>query len=1485
MPETRPATPPPPPAAPPTKRRRPLWPWFAGLAALLVVLLAGAVPALMASLRSPSGTAWWLARLPGVTVTAPEGALLGDFSATALDVDTAGSTVRLRDVRWRGLDLTGSSVRGAWVALKADTVEIGRVEVIDKPLPPQPATPTTAPRDLRLPVTAQIGSLKVGEVKLAALGEQPIRDIEARISVGADDGARHRIELTQLAWGLIRLSGFAQAGADGDMPVDAQLALSQAALTNNAAGLRAPPLAGTLKLQGPLQQLALQATLRSVDAQGTTAAATATASGDLLDANALVQPFASWPVSALEARVNKLDLARFTDAAPKTELSGTASVASPAVDQPATLQLAIDNALAGLWSDTQLPLRRATLTLLARPDQAATSLTLRELVAELGSATKPAGRISLTGRNDTQGWAVDARLQDVRPDALDARAPQLTLSGPLSATGSAPATDKPQTLALKGELAGQLLAAGLPGNAPRDVTVDLDAGLVQQPNGGMALDLRRTRLAAGPSQAALNGKVVRDATAAPWQVKLAGDFRAFDPLLWWPGARESALRRGATQINGTAAVDLVWKGLPADAQAPETPASAAKTATQVAGKGGAPVWQAVFAAFTGQAQLKLANSQVAGVPLQADLSVGSDDQGAGRADAALNLADNKLVAKARLAAQPAPGDLAEFDIRAPALQKLQPLMNLLPASGPPPKKGAKPTVPALAGQVEGQASLRGRWPDVSSQGKLTIRGLAAGADNALKTGDVQWKLGTTVDAPAQIDAALRGLLLAGQPVESADVALKGTARAHQFELKTRAALESPQRGAPAAKNAQGEATPPRKAADLLLKLQGGLRHDAPALAVAQGSGTTSAWQGTVQELVAADVANPGAPWLQARGLQAAVQWSDAAMGVELQPGRIDFKAGPTASAIRWTKAVWQQARSAPNAKASAAAQFDVQATLDPVAVAPLLAHLQPELGWDGDLVIGGRVSMKSSPAVSADIVVERQKGDLVLTTDDGTRQALGLTELRVALTANNGTWTFTPRVAGKATGTATGSVVARTAPGALLPDAGTPVQGGIDVNVSSLEALASWVPTGWRVGGSVQSRATVGGTLGGPELTGRVNAQKLSVRNVLQGVNITDGEVAVTLSGDSARIERFVAKAGSGTLTITGGAKLGASPNATLQLVADKFQVLGRVDMRVVASGQAQLRIASDRIALDGKLAVDEGLIDFTKGDAPSLSDDVVVTRAKPAASAPAMKGATPGPGGTVVTRGGAQPEGPAAAQPVATPRTLAMNITLSLGEQLRLKGRGLNTRLAGDLKITAPGGAVAVNGQVRTVGGNYAAYGQKMTIDRGLLTFSGAPGNPRLDIEATRPQTDIRVGVQVTGNAINPRVRLFSEPDLPEVDKLSWLVLGRTSGGLGRTDTALLQRAAVALLSGEEEGVTTQLTKAIGLDDISLRQTDGEVKETIVTLGKQINERVYVGYERGLNGTTGYFQLIYRIAQRFTLRGQTGSDNAIDAVYTWRWK
>jgi translocation and assembly module TamB len=532
-------------------------------------------------------------------------------------------------------------------------------------------------------------------------------------------------------------------------------------------------------------------------------------------------------------------------------------------------------------------------------------------------------------------------------------------------------------------------------------------------------------------------------------------------------------------------------------------------------------------------------------------------------------------------------------------------------------------------------------------------------------------------------------------------------------------------------------------------------------------------------------------------------------------------------------------------------------------VAALLARLQPNFGWGGDLTLSGRFKVRSAPTFSADIVLERHAGDLTVTEETVT-QSLGLTDLRLALNADNGVWSFTQGLAGKTLGVAAGAVVARTSPTATWPAPDTPIQGVLELQVANLGAWGTWVPAGWRLGGALRISAGIGGRFGAPEYTGEIHGRNLGVRNLLEGVNVTDGMVDIRLQGSTARIERFTAKGGSGTVRLEGGGTLGAAPQARLSLVAETFQLLGRVDRRITTSGRAELSLDQRSIALDGKFMVDEGLIDFTRGDAPKLSDDVTVERAPPPQGAPRP---------------------PAAAGTTSGGRQLALNLEVNLGEQLRLRGRGLQTGLQGNLRLTSPDGQLAVNGRVRAVGGSYNAYGQRLTIDRGQVTFNGPVNNPRLDIEATRPNADVRVGVAITGTAANPRVRLFSEPDLPDIDKLSWLILGRASDSLGRTDAALMQRAAFALLAGEGESKSDQIINAIGLDEISLRQDEGELRGTIITLGKKLSERWYVGYERSLNATEGSWQLIYRIAQRFTLRTQFGLDTSLDLIWSWRWQ
>jgi len=109
-----------------------------------------------------------------------------------------------------------------------------------------------------------------------------------------------------------------------------------------------------------------------------------------------------------------------------------------------------------------------------------------------------------------------------------------------------------------------------------------------------------------------------------------------------------------------------------------------------------------------------------------------------------------------------------------------------------------------------------------------------------------------------------------------------------------------------------------------------------------------------------------------------------------------------------------------------------------------------------------------------------------------------------------------------------------------------------------------------------------------------------------------------------------------------------------------------------------------------------------------------------------------------------------------------------------------------------------------------------------------------------------------------------------------------------------------MALLAGEGEAPSDQVLKRLGLTDFAVGQkADADnVKQTVVTLGRQVSKRIYVGYERNVTAAVGNWQMIYRIAQRLTIRAQAGVDTStitasnpdttqsysLDAIYTWKW-
>ena len=366
-----------------------------------------------------------------------------------------------------------------------------------------------------------------------------------------------------------------------------------------------------------------------------------------------------------------------------------------------------------------------------------------------------------------------------------------------------------------------------------------------------------------------------------------------------------------------------------------------------------------------------------------------------------------------------------------------------------------------------------------------------------------------------------------------------------------------------------------------------------------------------------------------------------------------------------------------------------------------------------------------------------------------------------------------------------------------------------------------------------------------------------------QGVRLRDGVARITLANNVAELRELVFKGGDGTLRVSGRLPLDqASTDITATIVADKLQLLADPSAQLTLSGQAKAANVGKQLQVTGKFTVDRALFNLPEKSAPKLGDDVVVYRngAKPAAAH----------------------DRAAAAEKPASPYAPRVDMQVDLGDEFRFKGSGADLRLAGTLTIrTGPNEPLQALGTVNIVDGKYEAFGAVLNIERGLLNFTGSLTNPNVNILAMRRNQDVAAGVQVSGTVQLPRVQLVSDPNVADEEKLSWLVFGHGgSGGTGGAQAAA-RGAATGLLNklGGEK-----VAKRLGLDELSFGSSKtGLGSEQVVNLGKNITERLAIGYEQSLAGAASVLKLTYQLSRAWSVVLRGGQIAGLDLSYSRR--
>ncbi|PPC88726.1 MAG: DUF490 domain-containing protein [Methylotenera sp.] len=747
----------------------------------------------------------------------------------------------------------------------------------------------------------------------------------------------------------------------------------------------------------------------------------------------------------------------------------------------------------------------------------------------------------------------------------------------------------------------------------------------------------------------------------------------------------------------------------------------------------------------------------------------------------------------------------------------------------------------FSGQAVASGSLAGTFENLALRLKLTAQKLQL--PNKIQLEKLDGQATIMADTNGAVDAIFNadGLKVAQNPVMNAALSLQGTRVAHQLKLTA---------------NSQQKILP----FQFETLLQGGLNGDT--------------WQGFIQSL---QLKGETPVTLQAPAkLSATLQ--DVTLGnavLQLTKGRIEID-GLQAGRKGFVS----------QGKLSQLALDDI-----PPSVFTLPARLK------GNPVFSGYWNINALESVNAQAQFKLDSGDLSLSDSTGVAKPLGLQNLSADLKVVNNQSDLMWLLDGTQLGHFDGhvkTILTRVESGfALMADAPLNISSNAQLNTLAWLPLSDSLADA-QLDGVLSMILSADGTMQKPNLRGNAMGKNLQFILPSQGVALTDGTLQASFENDQLQIKEAVWKGGSGylrtngTLQLINQQALNLQPSIALNWVAEQFTVLSGADRLLVLNGAGKTTLADDLLTISGDFKVIKGLVGLPDDDVPTLADDVVVLGRTEIVNDDALK-------------------------------ILLNNLRIDLGDDFTLRGRGLDAQLSGALTLVGLTQYLPhTEGTIRIKKGTYTAYGQVLNITRGVIAFTGPIDNPSLNIRAMRnapsnndsiiksnaeassngdtvtgsnfSQTtssalqNVNAGVEITGNGLNPAVKLVSEPNVTDTEKLSWLLLGRGTNQAGSSDFAMLSLAAGAVLSDENSlPLQTKLARAAGLDELSFGGADADTAS--LTFGKRLSSQLYLSYQKSVSGLLDVARLTFNITPRWALQAETGTESAVDALYTFSFK
>jgi len=411
------------------------------------------------------------------------------------------------------------------------------------------------------------------------------------------------------------------------------------------------------------------------------------------------------------------------------------------------------------------------------------------------------------------------------------------------------------------------------------------------------------------------------------------------------------------------------------------------------------------------------------------------------------------------------------------------------------------------------------------------------------------------------------------------------------------------------------------------------------------------------------------------------------------------------------------------------------------------------------------------------------------------------------------------------------------------------LSGNIKVDDLSLFFLQAFLSEVSQLTGIINSDIQLSGTLSSPNFYGNLAINNSNISVIRSANKIEDFSLTLELLGKRAQLFAQ-GMINNDKVNITGKLNWQEAFNGFFDINADKVNLIHPPNISATITPKIHVAMNKEQLTLTGEIDIHKGNVTINKlpEGIVSISNDVVIVSDS----------------GKAVYKD--------------TRFAITTDLKINIADNVKISGYGFDGILGGKLVIKQqPHQDVQLLGNLVISDGLYRAYGQRLSVKNGRVSFNGPANNPLIDLRAIRylPKENVTAGIEITGAANALSVDLFSTPTKSKSEILSYIIRGRGIDTKAKSNDSLGITLGATLANAS--GILEQIEKLPLINNVEI---EGDDKQA--SIAGYVGDNLYLKYGVGVTEPVNELTVRLYLLNRLWLETVSGLESSADLYFSF---